>query len=123
MMAVTLKSIAAVSGVSIGTVDRVLHNRGGVSEETKVQVRKAAADLGYKSNIIGKALVTQRNPLKIGVIINAREFNYFAAEVWRGVEAGSEEIESFGVSVIPYPMEEVDEAAQLRLLAQRGKTG
>lgn len=121
MMAVTLKSIAAVSGVSIGTVDRVLHNRGGVSEETKIQVRKAAADLGYKSNIIGKALVTQRNPLKIGVIINAREFNYFAAEVWRGVEAGSEEIESFGVSVIPYPMEEVDEAAQLRLLAQAGE--
>lgn len=120
-MGVTLKSIASVSGVSIGTVDRVLHNRSGVSEETKILVRKAAADLGYKSNIIGKALAAQRNPLKIGVIVNARGFNYFAEEVWRGVEAGSEEIESFGVTMIPYPMQTVDELSQLKLLAQAGE--
>lgn len=122
-MRVTLKSIAAVSGVSIGTVDRVLHNRSGVSEETKAQVQKAAEELGYKSNIIGKALVAQRNPLKVGVIINAKEFNYFAEEVWRGVEAGSEEIESFGVSVIYYPMDTVDEGAQLLLLDKAKRDG
>lgn len=122
-MRVTLKSIAAVSGVSIGTVDRVLHNRGGVSKETRAQVQKAAKELGYKSNIIGKALVAQRNPLKVGVIINAKEFNYFAEEVWRGIEAGSEEIESFGVSVIYYPMDTVEEGAQLRLLEQAKQDG
>ena len=122
-MRVTLKSIASASGVSIGTVDRVMHNRSGVSEETRVQVQKAAEELGYKSNIVGKALVAQRNPRKLGVIINAREFNYFAEEVWRGVEAGNEEIESFGVSVLYYPMETVDEAAQLCLLEQARKDG
>lgn len=122
-MGVTLKSIAAVSGVSIGTVDRVLHNRSGVSEETRILVQKAAEELGYKSNIIGKALVAQKNPLKVGVVINAREFNYFALEVWRGIEAGSEEIENFGVSVLHYPMQTVDEETQLRLIAQAKQDG
>lgn len=117
-MSVTLKSIAAASGVSIGTVDRVMHNRSGVKEETRLQVQKAAEELGYKSNIIGKALAAQKNPLKIGVIINAKEFNYFAKEVWRGIEAGQEEIESFGVTVNYYPMRTVDEATQLKLIAQ-----
>jgi len=122
-MGVTLKSIAAASGVSIGTVDRVMHNRSGVKEETRILVQRAAQELGYKPNIIGKALVAQKNPLKIGIIINAREFNYFAQEVWRGVEAGNEEIESFGVSAIYYPMNTVDEAAQLQLLEQAREDG
>lgn len=120
-MGVTLKSIAAASGVSIGTVDRVLHNRNGVSEETKVLVRRTAEELGYKSNIIGKALAAQKKPLRIGVIINAKEFNYFAEQVWSGVEAGREEIESFGVTVLYYPMDTVDENTQLKLLSKARK--
>lgn len=111
MMAVTLRSITATSGVSIGVVDRVPCSRGGVNGETKVQIWKAVADLGYKSNIIGEALVTQRNLLKTGVTTNAREFSYFAAEIWRGVEAGNEKVENFGVSVTSYPTEKVDGAA------------
>ncbi|HEX7507787.1 MAG TPA: LacI family DNA-binding transcriptional regulator, partial [Polyangia bacterium] len=31
----TVKEIARLAGVSIGTVDRVLHDRGGVSADTK----------------------------------------------------------------------------------------
>lgn len=122
-MGVTLKLVAAASGVSIGTVDRVMHGREGVKEETRLLVEKVAAELGYKSNIIGKALVAQRNPLKIGVIINAREYNYFAKEVWRGVEAGEAEIESFGVCVTYYPMDDFNEENQLRLLEQAGSHG
>lgn len=122
-MEATLKSIAIASGVSIGTVDRVLHNRGGVKKETRSLVQKTAEELGYKSNIIGKALVAQKNPLKIGIVLHTRTFNYFAAEVWRGTEAGNAEIESFGVSVVYYPMDMVDEAGQLKLLEQAHADG
>ena len=34
----TIKEIAKKAGVSAGTVDRVVHNRGEVSEETKAKV-------------------------------------------------------------------------------------
>ena len=35
-----IKDIALKAGVSIGTVDRVLHQRGEVSDGTKVKFRK-----------------------------------------------------------------------------------
>ncbi|SNY91683.1 LacI family transcriptional regulator [Cohaesibacter sp. ES.047] len=41
----TLAKIAEVSGVSSATVDRVLHNRGGVSQKKTVAVQRAMAEL------------------------------------------------------------------------------
>jgi LacI family transcriptional regulator len=41
-----IKDIARTLGISIGTVDRVLHNRTGVSLKTKARVLEMAARLG-----------------------------------------------------------------------------
>ena len=43
---VTIKEIARLAEVSRGTVDRVLNNREGVSEETAERVRRIADELG-----------------------------------------------------------------------------
>jgi LacI family transcriptional regulator len=52
----TVKEIARLAGVSIGTVDRVLHDRGGVSPETKERVDEIIASLGYEPNILARQL-------------------------------------------------------------------
>jgi LacI family transcriptional regulator len=52
----TVKEIARLAGVSIGTVDRVLHDRGGVSVETKERVDEIVASLGYEPNILARQL-------------------------------------------------------------------
>ena len=52
-MAVTIKQIAEMCGVSRGTVDRVLNNRGKVKKETEQMIRKIAEDLGYVPNMAG----------------------------------------------------------------------
>ncbi len=52
----TIKEIAQLTGVSIGTVDRALHNRGRVSEETRNKILKAADKAGYKANIYARNL-------------------------------------------------------------------
>jgi LacI family transcriptional regulator len=52
----TVKEIARLAGVSIGTVDRVLHDRGGVSAETKERVDKIIASLGYEPDIFARHL-------------------------------------------------------------------
>ena len=39
-MAVTAQQIADLAGVSRGTVDRALHNRGRVSPEVKEKIQK-----------------------------------------------------------------------------------
>lgn len=46
----TIKQIAKLAGVSIGTVDRVLHERGGLAPDTKARVQAAIEELGYVPN-------------------------------------------------------------------------
>ena len=52
----TLKDIAESVGVSIGTVDRIIHNRGRYSEKTAEKVRKIMTDLNYIPNIHARGL-------------------------------------------------------------------
>jgi LacI family transcriptional regulator len=53
---ITVKEIARLAGVSIGTVDRVLHDRGGVSAETKERIDEIVASLGYEPDILARHL-------------------------------------------------------------------
>ena len=46
-MAVTIKDVAALAGVSSSTVSRTCKNNPSISEETKEKVRRAMAQLGY----------------------------------------------------------------------------
>ena len=55
-MAGTMKQIAELSGVSRGTVDRVLNNRGRVRDEVAERVRQAAQELGYRTKTEKKSL-------------------------------------------------------------------
>lgn len=55
-----IKEIARALGVSIGTVDRVLHDRPGVSEKTKWKVLQVVQQLGYQLNLAARALKLNR---------------------------------------------------------------
>ena len=57
-MAVTAQQIAELAGVSRGTVDRALHNRGRVNPEVAERIRQIAVELGYKPNLVGQAPVS-----------------------------------------------------------------
>ena len=59
-MRVTIRQIAEESGVSRGTVDRVLNNRGKVRPEVEERVRKVAEELGYNPNLLGRALIKMK---------------------------------------------------------------
>lgn len=52
----TIKKISALAGVSIGTVDRVLHKRGRVSPATEARILRIIKDLEYKPNIFARNL-------------------------------------------------------------------
>lgn len=48
---VRIKDIALLAGVSPGTVDRILHNRGNVSEKSRIAIEKVLNEVDYKPNI------------------------------------------------------------------------
>ena len=51
-----IKDIARLAGVSIGTVDRVIHNRGEVAEKTKLKVQQILKETNYSPNVMAQAL-------------------------------------------------------------------
>ncbi len=55
-----IKDIAQKANVSIGTVDRVLHNRGEVAESTRNEVLKIIEELGYTPNILARSLASKK---------------------------------------------------------------
>ena len=64
--AVSIRSVAERSGVSIATVSRVLNAPHLVSPPTAKRVREAIEDLGYRPNLFAKGLLTKRSRV-IGV--------------------------------------------------------
>ena len=73
-----IKEIAAAVGVSIGTVDRALHSRPGISEATRARIMKAAAALGYRPNLAARHLKLGRQP-RISVHLPQEIASYFDA--------------------------------------------
>ena len=87
-MAVTIKEVAALAGVSPSTVSRTCKNNPSISEETKERVRRAMAQLGYEPNFQASNLASQ-NSRAIGIILPPSEKeafeNPFYLEVIRGI--------------------------------------
>ena len=63
-MAVTLQQIADMAGVSRGTVDRALNNRGRIRPEVEQKIKKIAKELGYQPSRAGRALAMAKKNLK-----------------------------------------------------------
>ena len=92
----TIKDIADLAGVSRGTVDRVLNNRGAVNPKTAEKIMEIVQALNYRPNRAGLALAAQKKKYKIGVILFS-EHNPFFDEVMTGVQNKSEELQDYGL--------------------------
>ncbi len=82
-----IKDIAKALKVSIGTVDRALHSRQGVSEKTKARVLRMADELGYKPNLAAQALKLNRR-LSIGVVL-PKHISHFFDPLRAGIRAAA----------------------------------
>ena len=95
----TIKEIAELAGVSRGTVDRVLNNRGAVNPRTARKILEIAQALDYKPNKAGIVLAAQKKNLKIGVILFDTG-NPFFDDVLEGVNRKSQELGGYNFSVL-----------------------
>lgn len=94
----TIKQIAEMAGVSRGTVDRVLNNRGSVNPETEARIKAIAKKLNFKPNKAGMALAAQKKRYKIGIILFSKK-NPFFDEVMLGMEEKAEELSFYGCEI------------------------
>ncbi|MGI6077545.1 MAG: substrate-binding domain-containing protein [Fastidiosipilaceae bacterium] len=85
-MRVTIKMIAEKSGVSRGTVDRVIHNRPSVKPEIRERVQAVIEELNYQPNMTARALAKSNVTKTIGVLIANTKEGIFEDEVKRGLD-------------------------------------
>lgn len=96
----SIKDIASLAGVSRGTVDRVLNNRGNVSPETAEKVMKVVKALDYSPNRAGKILAVKKKELKFGFILfSSTSSNPFFLDLVKGIDDKVESLSEFGVTV------------------------
>src|ERR1700733_9790842 len=84
-----IRDIAKALGTSIGTVDRALHGRSGVSPRTKARVLRMAEQLGYKPNIAARSLKLNRS-LRVAAVL-PREIAAFFDPLRQGLRAPADE--------------------------------
>lgn len=79
---VTIRDVAAMAGVSVATVSKVLNDRYGVATSTIERVRAVIAELGYESSLVARSLRNHRTNV-IGVLV--WDIEPYSAEVLKGV--------------------------------------
>ena len=80
---IRIKDIAVLAGVSEGTVDRVLHNRGDVSAKSQEAVKKVLEEMNYSPNLFARSLASKKNFRFICLIPS-----YQPGEYWESVDKG-----------------------------------
>ncbi|NQD70125.1 LacI family DNA-binding transcriptional regulator [Sphingobacterium shayense] len=97
---VGVKEIARRAGVSIATVDRVLHNRTGVSQKTKEKILAIIKDLDYKPNILARRLASSKTMQLYTLIPEvSKETDYWDVPL-QGIIQAENEIKLYNVKVI-----------------------
>ena len=95
-MKISQKMIAEVSGVSRGTVDRVLHGKPNVKPETREKVLEAIKQLDYTPNMVGRALAFSNRCFSVCAVLPD---NSFFDAVKKGIDAAVEELLDYNFSV------------------------
>lgn len=96
---VRIKDIAALSGVSIGTVDRVLHERGEVAEKTRQKVQKILKETSYSPNVLAQALKSKKRYHLVSLLPDPTKDNSFWQKHPVGMSKALEELAPFPVSL------------------------
>lgn len=113
---VRIEDIAEALGVSRGTVDRAIHNRGRISEKTKQQVLETARQMGYGDSKLSPLLPLRRS-LRAALILPVHPASFYNAIISGAREAAA------GLAEPPIALKilqssEDSEAEQLKILQQ-----
>ena len=114
---ITIKDIAARAGVSVGTVDRVLHNRPNVSKKTLEKVNKALDELDYRPNMYASALAYNKT-YTFYCVLPKHEQDAYWDEIEEGALACTEFRRDFGIKLKFMYYERFNAAAFTRMVRE-----
>ena len=98
MERVRIKDIAKMADVSVGTVDRVIHGRSGVSESSRKRVEEILKQLDYQPNMYASALASNKK-YAFACLLPLHEKGEYWTDVETGIHNAVETYSDFNVAV------------------------
>ena len=95
---IRIKDIALRAGVSVGTVDRVLHKRPNVSPSAREKVEKALKEMNYQPNMYASALAYNKS-YTFYLLIPKHESEAYWEEIEEGAKKAMETRRDFHINV------------------------
>ena len=118
---IRIKDIARLADVSVGTVDRVLHGRNGVSKASKRKVEDILKQLDYQPNMYASALASNKK-YTFACLLPQHESSEYWTDVETGIRKAIDTYSDFNIEVLtshydPYDYRSFAKAADI-VLAQ-----
>lgn len=95
---IRIKDIAKKAGVSVGTVDRVLHDRPNVSKRARVKVENVLKKINYQPNMYASALATNKK-YKFYAILPIHTPEGYWTEIEKGIKKSIQNRSDFHLSM------------------------
>lgn len=94
-----IKDIAKLAGVSIGTVDRVIHDRGEVAEQTRIKVQNILKETNYSPNLMAQVLKSKKRFHLVTLLPEPTENNSFWKKHHTGISRALNELYPFPLTL------------------------
>ena len=95
---IRIVDIAKMAGVSVGTVDRVIHNRGRVSEENRKKVQAILEMVHYQPNLMARSLASKKQYHFVAIIPSFTPGEYWEA-ISEGIDKVAAEMETYNITI------------------------
>jgi len=96
---IRIKDIAEKANVSIGTVDRVIHNRGEVNAETKSKVLKILEELDYRPNLLASSLASKKKHTFAVLLPEVPYEDAYWDKPLKGVREAATDLQQYGIII------------------------
>jgi LacI family transcriptional regulator len=106
-----IKDIAIRAGVSIGTVDRVLHGRGEVSHVTRQKIQLIIDELDYRPNLLASSLASKKNIVFATFMPKSANQDTYWSKPQSGVEKAKQQLREYGVKIKQFFFEMEDSSS------------
>jgi len=107
----TIQDLANYANVSIGTIDRVLHNRGKVSLDKRKKVEEAIEKLNFNPNLLARTLALGKQFVVCSLFPEATSNESYWSLPKMGVDQGVEVHRDFGMELHTYEYSLFDESS------------
>jgi LacI family transcriptional regulator len=95
---IRIKDIAEKANVSVGTVDRVLHNRGRVAEPVRLRILQILEECNYQPNLMARALVSNKRT-QLAVLMPNPSMDIYWQSPRDGVDSALKDLKQYGITI------------------------